>query len=109
MTDDHREIYLEASCCVDPDYGRQWNIRDLGPNEDCDEEAPWIKYVRADLYESLITEVQTLRESCTDLEARSARQFAENSRLTMMLDEYVRLDNAGKIPLEAALETKDGD
>ena len=42
------------------------------------------------------------------------RLTAENARLTMMLTEYVRLDNAGKIPIEpvggAALqEVSDGD
>lgn len=48
MSDPER-IFLEAECCVDPDYGRQWNSRDLGPNEDCDNESPWVEYVRADL------------------------------------------------------------
>ena len=35
-----------------------------------------------------------------DLLKRIEELQAENKRLTMMLDEYERLDNAGKIPLE---------
>lgn len=35
-----------------------------------------------------------------NLQDEVERLTAENRRLTMMLDEYVRLDNAGKIPME---------
>ncbi len=35
-----------------------------------------------------------------DAAAALEQMTAEVARLTMMLDEYVRLDNAGKIPLE---------
>ena len=41
-----------------------------------------------------------LAVECQRLQARVEALEAEDARLTMMLNEYVRLDNAGKIPLE---------
>ncbi len=71
MSDPER-IFLEAECCVDPDYGRQWNSRDIGPNEDCDNESPWVEYVRADLVDpdalgQVKAENAELAESVDDL------------------------------------------
>ena len=66
MSDPDR-IFLEAECCVDPNYGRNWNSRDIGPNEDCDNEAPWVEYVRADLMRN---EVVNLKEQVAALESK---------------------------------------
>jgi len=43
----------------------------------------------------------THEQSANDMVDSVERLTAEVSRLTMMLEEYVRLDNAGKIPLES--------
>ena len=66
---DHEKIYLEPQCCVDPDYGRQWNSRDIGPHPDCDNEAPWIEYVRADTVRVEIEQLQRIVEAATELHA----------------------------------------
>ncbi len=46
------------------------------------------------------TPAAMLGDECRQLRAENKRLTTENKRLTMMLAEYVRLDNAGKIPLE---------
>jgi hypothetical protein len=59
MSDDHKEIFLQPPCCVNEDIGRLWCEHDAPEN--CEDGTPWTKYVRADLYDALQSEVERLR------------------------------------------------
>lgn len=67
---DHDEIYLQPVCCVNEDIGRLW-CEDPDP-EDCEDGKHWTRYVRADIHESAIAEIEVLRQERDKLRARVA-------------------------------------
>jgi len=67
---DHDEIYLQPVCCVNEDIGRLW-CEDADP-EDCEDGKHWTRYVRADIHESAISELEALRQERDKLRARVA-------------------------------------
>lgn len=44
LADEHRTIYLQPRCCVDPNEGRQWCEHDVWPCDDCEHGASGIAY-----------------------------------------------------------------
>ena len=56
---DHEYIYLQPECCADEYVGRLWcETPDL---EDCEEGRNWTRYVRSDLYEKVVAELESLK------------------------------------------------
>jgi len=67
---DHNEIYLQPTCCVNEDVGRLW-CEDPDP-EDCEDGKHWTRYVRSDIHESTIAQLEALRQERDKLRARVA-------------------------------------
>jgi len=53
---DHKEIYLQPECCADSETGRLW-CEDDAP-EECEDGKPWTRYIRADLSEQRIEQLE---------------------------------------------------
>jgi hypothetical protein len=68
---DPTEIFLQPECCADPDAGRLW-CEDDAP-VDCEDDVPWTRYVRADLYDALREAAQRVVDAALSRSSRNVR------------------------------------
>ena len=71
---DHNEIYLQPTCCVNEDVGRLWCEDD--DTEYCEDGKRWTRYVRADIHDAAVAELEALRQERDGLLKRDINAIA---------------------------------